>query len=140
MYHLRARRLQVRNALQAAVQDGNVAQILKLCPEAEATGVPQTAIAEALAVAAKLRSRPFEKVSLSYETCPDPETPPSKALTAALVSVHHKSVSPEKEGKPRPSLKLKMLHDEDIAESYPSISTVASESQLDFGRESAPAL
>jgi hypothetical protein len=133
MYHLRARRLQVHAALQAAVLERNVPQILKLCHEAEATGVAQTEIAEALAVAAKIRSRPFETISLSYET--SPETPPSRALTAALVSVHL-----EKEAKPRPALKLKQLHDEDAPESLPSISTVASESFLDFGRDSAPAL
>jgi hypothetical protein len=54
MYHLRARRLQVRTALKEAVQEKNASEILKLYCEAEAVGVAQAEIDEALAVAAEI--------------------------------------------------------------------------------------
>jgi hypothetical protein len=53
-YHLQDRRRKVRTALEAAVQSRNASEILNLYQEAEAVGVPQTEIDQALELAAKI--------------------------------------------------------------------------------------
>ena len=66
MYHLKARHEQVRTALKAAVHARNASEILDLYQEAEAVGVAQTEIDEALAVAAKIcAASAYEKVIIA---------------------------------------------------------------------------
>jgi hypothetical protein len=62
MYHLRAPRLKVRAALEAAVKERSASRILDLCREAGAVGVPQTEIDEAVAAAAEICA------TFAYET------------------------------------------------------------------------
>jgi hypothetical protein len=120
MHHLRARRLQVNNALQEAVLERNAARILTLCHEAEATGVAETEIAKALAVAARIHA------TTTYETCPD------------------RCVVLGKEEKVRLSLNLNLVRNDDTLkglDNISTVSTVASESLADFGqqKDAAPA-
>jgi hypothetical protein len=64
MYHLRNRRLQIRAALKVAVQERNASEILNLYQEAEAVGVAQNEIDEALDVAAKIFAPSAYKIAM----------------------------------------------------------------------------